>query len=44
MDDVTLVVKQDVPVMSVLDLQEVGDDAVGRAALDEVSLSREELL
>ena len=44
MNEMTLTVQKNVAVVSVFDLEEVGDDAVGRAALDEVSLSREELL
>ena len=44
MYDVTLVVQQDVAVVSVLNLEEIGDNAVGGTTLDKVSLSGEELL
>ena len=43
MNDVTLVIQQDVPVVSVLNLEEIGDNAVGGTTLDKVSLSGEEL-
>ena len=43
MYDVALVVQQDVPVVSVLHLEQIGDNAVGGTTLDEVSLSGEEL-
>ena len=43
MYDVTLIVQQDVSVVSVFNLEEIGDNAVGGTTLDEVSLSGEEL-
>jgi hypothetical protein len=43
-DDVALAVEQDVAVVAVLDLDEVGDNTIGRAALDELALSRKKLL
>ena len=44
MYDVALVVQQDVSVVSVFNLDEIGDNAVGGTTLDEVSLSGEKLL
>ena len=43
MYDVALVIQEDVAIVPVFHLQEVGDDTVGRTALDKVSLSGEEL-
>ena len=43
MYDVTLVIQQDVPVVSVLHLEQIGDNAVGGTTLDKVSLSGEKL-
>ena len=43
MYDVPLVVQEDVPVMSVFHLEQIGDNAVGGTTLDEVSLSGKEL-
>lgn len=43
MNQMTLVIEQNVAVVPVLDLNEVGDDTVGRTALDEIPLGREEL-
>ena len=43
MNDVALVVQEDIPVVSVLHLKEIGDNAVGGTTLDEVSLSGEKL-
>ena len=44
MNDVALIVQEDVPVVPVLDLEEVGDDAVGGTALDKVPLGCKEFL
>ena len=44
MYDVALVVEEDVAVVTVLDLDQVGDQAVGSTALDEVHLGAEVLL
>ena len=43
MNYVTQVIQQDVPIVSVLNLEEIGDNAVGGTTLDEVSLSGEKL-
>ncbi len=44
MYDMTLVIQQDVAVVSVFHLEQIGDNAVGGTTLDEVSLSGEKLL
>ena len=43
-DEVALAVEQDVAVVPVLDLHQVGHDAVGGAALHELALGRQEAL
>lgn len=42
--DVAVAVQQDVAVVAILDLDEIADEAVGRAALDEIFLGHEEAL